>query len=318
MGGVAGHAGVFSTAAGHQPLRPGPPRQAPPQHRPLPPQAIHPATDDHAPAARHSPIRRHHLHSRRQNHHRRRHPRLRLGHQHRLLPPRGEIFPIALGLPAASATPASPAPASGSTPPPTPTSSCSPTPSTPAAHHPSLPSAAVATAAALALGLMQQPNNASVRSCTHCEGSAFVGSTPLNLIPIASPAPPPKPASTSSNPLTSPPSSTRRPRSQRPPPHRPPHQPDRPRQHRPPHHRHPLTDSIATGLELTTLFSPEHGIFGVKDSTNIGNDIDPTTHLPVISLYGPKTRPPPHPRRPQRPRRRRHRPAGRRRPLLHL
>jgi uncharacterized protein YbbC (DUF1343 family) len=42
------------------------------------------------------------------------------------------------------------------------------------------------------------------------------------------------------------------------------------------------------GLKLTTLFSPEHGILGAKDSTDIANDTDPTTHLAVISLYGPK------------------------------
>jgi uncharacterized protein YbbC (DUF1343 family)/CubicO group peptidase (beta-lactamase class C family) len=41
-------------------------------------------------------------------------------------------------------------------------------------------------------------------------------------------------------------------------------------------------------VTLTTLFSPEHGIFGLKDSTTIGPETDPTTHLPVISLYGPK------------------------------
>jgi uncharacterized protein YbbC (DUF1343 family) len=42
------------------------------------------------------------------------------------------------------------------------------------------------------------------------------------------------------------------------------------------------------GLTLKTLFSPEHGIFGAKDDTNIGSETDPTTHLPVISLYGAK------------------------------
>ena len=42
------------------------------------------------------------------------------------------------------------------------------------------------------------------------------------------------------------------------------------------------------GLALTTLFSPEHGISGTHDDTKIANDIDPTTHLPVISLYGAK------------------------------
>ena len=39
--------------------------------------------------------------------------------------------------------------------------------------------------------------------------------------------------------------------------------------------------------QLTTLFSPEHGIFGAQDSTHITSETDPTTHLPVISLYGP-------------------------------
>jgi SSS family transporter len=41
-------------------------------------------------------------------------------------------------------------------------------------------------------------------------------------------------------------------------------------------------------VELKTLFSPEHGILGVKDATKIGNDVDPSTQLPVISLYGAK------------------------------
>ncbi len=41
-------------------------------------------------------------------------------------------------------------------------------------------------------------------------------------------------------------------------------------------------------VELKTLFSPEHGIFGAKDMARVSNDTDPTTHLPVISLYGPK------------------------------
>jgi SSS family transporter len=41
-------------------------------------------------------------------------------------------------------------------------------------------------------------------------------------------------------------------------------------------------------VELKTLFSPEHGLLGVKDSTKIGNEIDPATQLPVLSLYGTK------------------------------
>ncbi len=41
-------------------------------------------------------------------------------------------------------------------------------------------------------------------------------------------------------------------------------------------------------VELKTLFSPEHGLLGVKDTTKIGNDVDPSTQLPVLSLYGAK------------------------------
>ena len=36
-------------------------------------------------------------------------------------------------------------------------------------------------------------------------------------------------------------------------------------------------------VELKTLFSPEHGLLGVKDTTKIGQDTDPATHLPVVS-----------------------------------
>ena len=49
------------------------------------------------------------------------------------------------------------------------------------------------------------------------------------------------------------------------------------------------------GLMLTTLFSPEHGLFGLKDTTKIANDTDPTTRLPILSLYGAK----PEQRRPR-------------------
>lgn len=40
------------------------------------------------------------------------------------------------------------------------------------------------------------------------------------------------------------------------------------------------------GLTLTTLFSPEHGIGGTADEPGIPNSTDPTTGLPIISLYG--------------------------------
>jgi uncharacterized protein YbbC (DUF1343 family)/CubicO group peptidase (beta-lactamase class C family) len=42
------------------------------------------------------------------------------------------------------------------------------------------------------------------------------------------------------------------------------------------------------GIELTTLFSPEHGIAGVKDSFDVKNSTDAATGLPVVSLYGAK------------------------------
>jgi uncharacterized protein YbbC (DUF1343 family) len=47
---------------------------------------------------------------------------------------------------------------------------------------------------------------------------------------------------------------------------------------------------------LTTLFSPEHGLTTTLDTTHIANSTDPTTHLPVISLYGahPPDRRPAH------------------------
>ncbi len=74
-----------------------------------------------------------------------------------------------------------------------------------------------------------------------------------------------------------------------PPPHRPPHQPDRPRRPRPPHHRHPHPTPIPQ-VTLTTLFSPEHGIFGVKDSTTIGPR-DRPRHPPPrhLASTAPKT-----------------------------
>lgn len=41
-------------------------------------------------------------------------------------------------------------------------------------------------------------------------------------------------------------------------------------------------------VELKTIFTPEHGLMGVKDTMKIGNEIDAAIHLPVISLYGAK------------------------------
>ncbi len=50
-----------------------------------------------------------------------------------------------------------------------------------------------------------------------------------------------------------------------------------------------------SGLTLTTLFSPEHGLQGNQDSENISNTTDTATGLPVISLFGSKERRRPSP-----------------------
>jgi uncharacterized protein YbbC (DUF1343 family) len=47
-------------------------------------------------------------------------------------------------------------------------------------------------------------------------------------------------------------------------------------------------DAIATapGVELTAIFSPEHGVTGSLDTTSIGNSKDAATGVPVYSVYG--------------------------------
>ena len=42
------------------------------------------------------------------------------------------------------------------------------------------------------------------------------------------------------------------------------------------------------GLTLTTLFSPEHGLSGTQDTEHLIAETDPATHLPILSLYGAK------------------------------
>ena len=42
---------------------------------------------------------------------------------------------------------------------------------------------------------------------------------------------------------------------------------------------------LAAGLQLTKLFSPEHGLSGLEDQSNIADSKDAATNLPVISLY---------------------------------
>ncbi len=54
-------------------------------------------------------------------------------------------------------------------------------------------------------------------------------------------------------------------------------------------------ETAIPGLKLELLFSPEHGINGTLDKEGIANSTDPVTGLPVISLYGasPTQRRPP-------------------------
>ena len=44
---------------------------------------------------------------------------------------------------------------------------------------------------------------------------------------------------------------------------------------------------VVPGARLAAIFSPEHGIFGRQDSTHITAEVDPSTGLHVTSLYGP-------------------------------
>jgi uncharacterized protein YbbC (DUF1343 family)/CubicO group peptidase (beta-lactamase class C family) len=46
---------------------------------------------------------------------------------------------------------------------------------------------------------------------------------------------------------------------------------------------------LAAGVKVVTLFSPEHGIAGIEDTT-VGNATDGKTGLPIISLYRPNDR----------------------------
>jgi len=43
----------------------------------------------------------------------------------------------------------------------------------------------------------------------------------------------------------------------------------------------------ASGVQLTTIFSPEHGVTGTLDTTKIGNSRDAASGIPILSVYGP-------------------------------
>ncbi len=42
----------------------------------------------------------------------------------------------------------------------------------------------------------------------------------------------------------------------------------------------------APGVALEAIFSPEHGVTGTLDTTNVGNTVDAATGIPVYSVYG--------------------------------
>jgi uncharacterized protein YbbC (DUF1343 family) len=53
------------------------------------------------------------------------------------------------------------------------------------------------------------------------------------------------------------------------------------------------TERGSAGPKLTALFSPEHGIRGTEDRTNLANGRDARTGIPIYSLYGATTLAPP-------------------------
>ena len=57
---------------------------------------------------------------------------------------------------------------------------------------------------------------------------------------------------------------------------------------------HLIDNMLAEGVNVTTLFAPEHGLRGEQDAgEEVEDGIDPETGLPVISLYGDHKKPTP-------------------------
>lgn len=42
----------------------------------------------------------------------------------------------------------------------------------------------------------------------------------------------------------------------------------------------------APGISLNAIFSPEHGVTGTLDTTNMGTQVDSQTHIPIYNVYG--------------------------------
>jgi uncharacterized protein YbbC (DUF1343 family) len=56
--------------------------------------------------------------------------------------------------------------------------------------------------------------------------------------------------------------------------------------------RHLIDTLLAKGVVIRKIFAPEHGFRGNADAgEKVQNSVDPQTNLPVISLYGSKTKP---------------------------
>ena len=57
--------------------------------------------------------------------------------------------------------------------------------------------------------------------------------------------------------------------------------------------KHTLDIMLESGLNVTTIFSPEHGFRGKADAgEHVGSSVDPITGIPIASLYDGKTRMP--------------------------
>lgn len=57
--------------------------------------------------------------------------------------------------------------------------------------------------------------------------------------------------------------------------------------------KHTLDIMLESGLNVTTIFSPEHGFRGKADAgEHVGSSVDPVTGIPIASLYDGKTRMP--------------------------
>jgi uncharacterized protein YbbC (DUF1343 family) len=58
--------------------------------------------------------------------------------------------------------------------------------------------------------------------------------------------------------------------------------------------KHLVDTLLSLGVKITKAFGPEHGFRGTADAgSKVDNYIDPATGIPVISLYGKKTKPSP-------------------------